>query len=641
MKHFYRLASFLITVLFLFTVQAWAQEAPDSLYEPFQNFDLAESHSDGLSLSYAQYAWEADSFRVRRDDISKQEIVWKVNDITSFYLLVASFHWKDANHLSFFVSPDGSSYTEVTDVDYARHGAIWSWFPMVVSAHVPSGGYQYLKMEMEGEWAGDKAWTPQITSLHVNYKDTTVFMPGDDNNWSTEGNWSDGIPDYYSNVIIDAGDSVATEGWSICKNIHMGSDAKITVSSEDTLSVVNHLYIGAVQEGGQAGQVIENGTFTLYGNEIQPIINIVNQSEDHQTLTSVIAAAGLWDVLSGDGSFTLFAPSDTAFDIMDSAVRDSIVGDSAALVRVLKHHLLDTVLTNVSAIDSAYFETLAGETVLIERDTTAGISYIDGVAISDAVLSADNTSNGIVYSIDTVLVPAPPAEIPETVVDIVVESEAHDTLEAAVVAAELVDTLSGEGPFTVFAPTDDAFGALDEGVVSDLLADPTGALAEILKYHVVSGLYMAADLTDALQLKTLQGDSITIFILGGDVLIDGTAKVTAPDIESQNGVVHVIDQVLEPVLTSVRNMEFEHGSVSVYPNPASEMVTLNFSLNKAGNITVQLFDILGKQVKNMDLGTAYEGENQYQLHVGNLANGIYILRLKAGDDINNHILQIR
>lgn len=132
-----------------------------------------------------------------------------------------------------------------------------------------------------------------------------------------------------------------------------------------------------------------------------------------------------------------------------------------------------------------------------------------------------------------------------TVVDIIVNSDDHNTLEAAVVAAELADDLSGDGPFTVFAPTDDAFSALPAGTVETLLKDPTGELAQILLYHAVSAKAMSTDLSDGQMIATLNGSSVTVKFMDGKVYID-KAMVTVADIKADNGVVHVIDAVIIP-----------------------------------------------------------------------------------------------
>ena len=138
----------------------------------------------------------------------------------------------------------------------------------------------------------------------------------------------------------------------------------------------------------------------------------------------------------------------------------------------------------------------------------------------------------------------------QTVVDIIVNSPAHDTLEAAVIAAGLADDLSGAGPFTVFAPTDDAFKALPEGTIEALLADPAGDLANILLYHVASGKVMAGDLSDGQMIPTLLGKDVKVTMNDEGVFINN-AKVTVADLQADNGVVHVINAVLMPPSNTV------------------------------------------------------------------------------------------
>jgi uncharacterized surface protein with fasciclin (FAS1) repeats len=129
------------------------------------------------------------------------------------------------------------------------------------------------------------------------------------------------------------------------------------------------------------------------------------------------------------------------------------------------------------------------------------------------------------------------------IVDTAVAAGSFNTLVAAVEAAGLVDTLKGDGPFTVFAPTDEAFAALPEGTVEALLADPE-ALAAILTYHVVAGKVMSTDLSDGMMAATVNGAEITIGTEGG-VTVNGANVVTA-DIEATNGVIHVLDAVILP-----------------------------------------------------------------------------------------------
>jgi uncharacterized surface protein with fasciclin (FAS1) repeats len=131
------------------------------------------------------------------------------------------------------------------------------------------------------------------------------------------------------------------------------------------------------------------------------------------------------------------------------------------------------------------------------------------------------------------------------IVDTAVEAGSFTTLVAAVEAAGLVDTLKGDGPFTVFAPTDEAFAALPAGTVEDLLKpENIDQLTAILTYHVVPGKVMSTDLTNNMMAPTVQGSDLTIMTEGG-VTVNG-ANVTTADIETSNGVIHVIDAVIIP-----------------------------------------------------------------------------------------------
>ena len=143
-------------------------------------------------------------------------------------------------------------------------------------------------------------------------------------------------------------------------------------------------------------------------------------------------------------------------------------------------------------------------------------------------------SNGVVHVIDAVLLPPLPS-----IVDIAIATPELSTLVAALQQAELVETLQGDGPFTVFAPTNDAFAALD--------SVPEGeALVEVLLYHVASGNFFAEDIIEAGSVTTIQGEEVTVEVVGDDVILNGSVKVIMANIEASNGVVHVIDAVLLP-----------------------------------------------------------------------------------------------
>ena len=224
-----------------------------------------------------------------------------------------------------------------------------------------------------------------------------------------------------------------------------------------------------------------------------------------------------------------------------------------------------------------------GATIYIHTFTIAGTYFYDCSVGSHA-------AQGMVGMI---VVGEIGPELP-TIMDIVAESEAHNTLEAAINAAELNVTLDTGGPFTLFAPTDDAFAALPEGTVAGLLEN-IPALTEILLHHVVGSVAMAQDLNDGDVVETLNETNITVSVDGTTYMID-MATVTAADIEASNGVVHVIDMVLIPTnATDITN----YNKTEIY------MYSLNLLGEKVNiNTTGELiFDIYtnGKIVKKINL----------------------------------------
>jgi len=170
------------------------------------------------------------------------------------------------------------------------------------------------------------------------------------------------------------------------------------------------------------------------------------------------------------------------------------------------------------------------------------------VLISSAFLAScgNATKEEAVEETTVEVVEEAPVEAPKTVVDIAVSSPDHTTLVAAVTAAGLVETLSGAGPFTIFAPTNAAFAALPTGTVENLLkAENKEKLTSVLTYHVVAGNVLAANLSDGQIVKTLNGQDLKVSIKDGKVMING-ANVVAADLSGSNGVIHVVDAVLLP-----------------------------------------------------------------------------------------------
>jgi uncharacterized surface protein with fasciclin (FAS1) repeats len=339
------------------------------------------------------------------------------------------------------------------------------------------------------------------------------------------------------------------------------------------------------------------------------VVDVIVNSTEHDTLEAAVIAAELADDLSGPGPFTVFAPTDAAFAALPAGTIETLLADpTGVLTQILLYHVVGDGVLSTTLSDGQTITTLLGENITV----TIGMN---GVMINNAMVTVADivADNGVVHVIDAVLLPPAPQPT-TTVVDVIVNSDVHNTLEAAVVAAGLVETLSGTGPFTVFAPTDAAFAALPAGTVETLLADPTGTLTQILLYHVVGAQALSTDLTNGQTVATLQGQTVTVTINADGVFINN-AQVTVADIVTDNGVIHVIDAVLLPQQPSFVSNGETIGSVDVYPNPANDI--LNVSTNNQG--VIEIYSSEGKLIST----TSYSGPNTV-VNVEELSRGNYI-----------------
>jgi transforming growth factor-beta-induced protein len=281
--------------------------------------------------------------------------------------------------------------------------------------------------------------------------------------------------------------------------------------------------------------------------EPQDIVDIAVGDGRFGTLVAAVQAAGLVDALKGEGPLTVFAPTDDAFSALPEGTVEALLGDIPTLTDILLYHVVAGKVMAADVIELSQAQTLQGQFVDILVD--GGKVMVDNAEI---VLTDIEASNGVIHVIDAVILPES-----RDIVDIAVEDGRFETLVAAVGAAGLVDALKGEGPLTVFAPTDDAFSALPEGTVEALLEDiPT--LTDILLYHVVAGKVMAADVIELSQAQTLQGQYAEVMLDMGKVMIDN-AQILITDIEASNGVIHVIDTVILPESRDIVDIAVEDG----------------------------------------------------------------------------------
>lgn len=281
------------------------------------------------------------------------------------------------------------------------------------------------------------------------------------------------------------------------------------------------LALGTVSSTTSAGDIVdtavENGSF--------------------KTLVAAVKAAGLVDALKGEGPFTVFAPTDEAFGKLPKGTVESLLKpeNKDQLVAILTYHAV------AGRVPASQVVGLTGATTL--NGQRVDISTADGVKVDGANVVATDVecSNGIIHVIDSVILPAT-----DTIPTVAANAGQFSTLLAAVEAAGLAEVLSGEGPFTVFAPTDEAFSRLPEGTVESLLKpENKQKLIDILKYHVVAGRVYSDAALAAKQADTLQGGTVKISIMNNAARVNDAGLVST-DLDASNGVIHVIDSVLLP-----------------------------------------------------------------------------------------------
>ena len=270
------------------------------------------------------------------------------------------------------------------------------------------------------------------------------------------------------------------------------------------------------------------------------IVDTAVSAKVFNTLVAAVQAADLVAALKSDGPFTVFAPTDKAFSKLSAGTVESLLKpeNKQKLINILKYHVVagDVKAADVVKLSSA--KTLLGQKVKIKVKN--GKVYLNG---KTRVVQTDIAAkNGTIHVIDSVLIPSAKKDIVGTAVS----ANIFKTLVAAVQAADLVKTLQSDGPFTVLAPTDDAFKKLPAGTVETLLKpENKDMLVKILTYHVIAGDVRAAQVVKLNEAKTVQGQTIKIKVKNGKVKFNN-ANLLKADIEASNGTIHVIDTVLIP-----------------------------------------------------------------------------------------------
>ena len=268
------------------------------------------------------------------------------------------------------------------------------------------------------------------------------------------------------------------------------------------------------------------------------IVDTAVAAGSFNTLAAALDAAGLVGTLKEANSLTVFAPTDEAFAKLPSGTVESLLKpeNKDQLISILTYHVAKGRLRAEEVADLRTAETLNGQRI----DITIG----DGrLKLNESTVQATDirASNGIIHVIDEVLIPET-----RTIPEIAGDAGSFRTLLAAVQEAGLTDALLGDGPFTVFAPTDEAFGNLPSGTVESLLKpENREQLQRILKYHVVQGRLYTDDFFKTRNIRTLAESRVRLSFADGAFRIN-TSEAVATNIDAANGVIHVIDRVLLP-----------------------------------------------------------------------------------------------
>jgi len=336
------------------------------------------------------------------------------------------------------------------------------------------------------------------------------------------------------------------------EHVYINRESKVTAADNDATNgvvhIVDHVLIPPKKPTPP--------TPPAPGPATKNIVELAEGDKDLSTLVTALTAGKLVTALEGKGPFTVFAPSNEAFDKLPAGELKKLLDPAniKLLDSILEYHVVEGAAVHSKDLKPENkFKTLEGQELLVEsRD---GHVYINRKA---RVTAADNdATNGVVHIIDNVLVPpkkptppTPPAPGPagKNIVELAEGDKDLSTLVTALKAGKLVTALEGKGPFTVFAPSNEAFAKVPKEELEKLL-DPKNIklLDAVLEYHVVEGAAVhSKDLKPENRFKTLEGSELLVESRDGGVYINREAKVTAADNDASNGVVHIIDHVLVP-----------------------------------------------------------------------------------------------
>ena len=331
--------------------------------------------------------------------------------------------------------------------------------------------------------------------------------------------------------------SAVTDGLSV--EMENGDNASFTVTGNSVMIEGANVTTPDVMSSNGVIHIIDK--VLMPPADLQDIPTVATSTGIHAALVGALAHANLVATLQGTGPFTVFAPTDAAFAAAGINLADfDTPEENATLSDILLYHVASGQVESSGVTDGLSVEMVNGD------NTTFSVSN-GTVMIGDANVTTVDVmaSNGVIHVIDKVLMPpADPADIPT----IATGTGVHTALVAALTKANLVTTLQGDGPFTVFAPTDAAFTAAGIDLNDFTTEEEIATLSDILLYHVVAGTTTSSDLPEGMtNVTAFNGDTLMIHVANESVMVGSSmANVTLADVTASNGVIHVIDQVLMP-----------------------------------------------------------------------------------------------
>lgn len=305
-----------------------------------------------------------------------------------------------------------------------------------------------------------------------------------------------------------------------------------------TLTTLVALFTMTTLIAAQTPCELSKGSAPAMAHASGDIVETAIAAGSFKTLVAAVGAAGLVDTLKGKGPFTVFAPTDEAFARLPKGTVEHLLKpeNKQELVSILTYHVIAGRVASTDVMKWDGVSTVNGQRLAFKAQG-------DSVTIDNAgLVKADIAcSNGLIHVVDNVLLPES-----KNLVQVAAAAGSFKTLLAAATAAELAETLSTGGPFTIFAPTDAAFAKLPAGTVESLLLpENKGKLQRILKYHVVSGRVDKATAASAGKAATLEGGTVHLTASDKGLKVKN-ANIVATDIDASNGIIHVIDTVLLP-----------------------------------------------------------------------------------------------